>query len=240
MKGEKQVFRRFAKGRLVKESLLSAYNKNKKFEKNLLYFLSRLHFRNILLFLPLPIEPDVRGAIKKLRKLKKRVYVPFIEDISFKIVKYRLPARSGAYGIQTCDHSLEFIRKIDIAIVPVVGVDSKFRRIGFGKGMYDRFFGQILHRPIIVFVQRTLCFVPKEIGEGHDTVGDYLALPNKIFVKGKINNAYNSVNGYGRRGFVGANRVFCGQKTRFGKISDIRGAVKIKSESDRARSGAKT
>lgn len=79
--------------------------------------------------------------------------------------------------------------------------------------MYDRFFGLPLsYKPPIAFVQRTLLFSKEEIGEAHDAVGDYLILPNKIFVKGRINNAYNSINGYGSRCVVRANRIFRSKK----------------------------
>lgn len=175
------------------------------------------------------IEPNVVRLTNKLRACKKVIYVPFIEGISFKIVKYRLPVTNGAFNISSCSNSHEFIKKIDLAIVPALGIDSKFHRIGFGKGMYDRFFASIHKRPLILFVQRELCFNKAVIGESHDISGDYLVLPNKIMKRGRLKNAYNSVNGYGSRRLVRTGRIFCSKEDRFRKIPNIHRAIKIKS-----------
>lgn len=229
MQDKKTVFRQQCKKRLNDAAKKGVYYKDKSFTKNLLNFLSGSNFKNILLFLPLSIEPSVKIVIKNLLAHKKRIYIPFIEDINFKIVKYRLPLKQGAFNILSCNNSLEFIKKIDIAIVPALGVDCGFRRIGFGKGMYDRFFGSLGYRPHVIFVQRSFCFSKESIGEPHDVYCDYLVLPNKIFVKGRLKNAYNSVNGYGRRNLIGSGGIFNSKKNRFGKISNLRGASKIKS-----------
>jgi 5-formyltetrahydrofolate cyclo-ligase len=229
LENKKTVFRRKAKEMLKKELKKGVYSKDKAFEKNLLLFVKRKNLKKILMFLPLPIEPNIMSAIKKLRKLKKSIYVPFIEDISFKIVKYRLPVKQGAYNIFSCNNSHEFIKKIDMAIVPAIGIDLKFRRIGFGKGMYDRFFGSLRYKPVIAFAQRTFNFSKEDIGEAHDAVGDYLILPNKIFTKGRIKNAYNTINGYGGRCVVRTDRIFRSKKNRFDKVSNLHRAVKVKS-----------
>lgn len=225
----KNRFRRSAKEKLQKTIKSNTYPKDKAFEKNILNFIHKTAAKHILIFLPLPIEPNVLGVIKKMRALKKIIYIPFIEDINFKIVKYRLPVKIGAYGIASCGNSHTLIKKIDLAIVPAIGIDSKFRRVGFGKGMYDRFFDSLGYKPLVAFAQRTLCFSSEEVGEAHDLVGDYLILPNKIFAKGRRNNAYNSINGYGSRCVVRADRISSSKKIGFRKISNIRRAVKVKS-----------
>ena len=221
LENKKQSFRLKSKKILKNLQKNRTYNKDKLFEKNLLWFIERKNPKTILMFLPLSIEPNINGAIRRLRARGVIIYVPFIEDISFKIVKYRLPVSKGAYNIESCAQSLGFIKKIDLAIVPAIGIDSKFRRIGFGKGMYDRFFDSLSYKPPIAFVQRTLLFSKEEIGEAHDAVGDYLILPNKIFAKGRINNAYNSINGYGSRCVVRANRIFRSKKIGFRKVSNL-------------------
>lgn len=223
----KSSFRSRAREILQKSAKGDNYSKNKVFEKNILSLIKLLRVKNILLFLPLKTEPNVSGAIKRVRVFKKRVYVPFIEDINFKIVKYRLPVKTGAYEILTCNNSYEYIKKIDLAIVPVVGIDSRFRRVGFGKGMYDRFFASYKQKPIVVFVQRVPIVSKKEIGESHDLIGDFLLSQNKIFVKGKKDNAYNSINSHFGRSRIRTDRFFCGKKNRLCKISNLRRAIKV-------------
>ena len=109
-----------------------------------------------------------------LRKAKKNVYVPFMQGDSFKIVKYRLPLFKKRFGINEPNNSFFKARKIDLAVIPVVGIDAVGKRIGFGKGMYDRFFARLKYRPIMVFTQLVLCKSEKILSEGYDIHADYI------------------------------------------------------------------
>jgi len=132
------------------------------------------HATSIMLYVPLGLEPDIMPLIATLRKYGMRVYVPFMEGESFRLVQYRLPLKIKKYGVREPNNSYKYrARKIDIAIVPIVGTDRKHRRIGFGKGMYDRFFANeknnIGH---IVFVQRRLMCYPGIVSDPWDIVAD--------------------------------------------------------------------
>ena len=70
-----------------------------------------------------------------------------MDGVSFKMVPLRLPLERKAFGIYEPRASHRKINLIDVAIVPAVGVDGSLRRIGFGKGMYDRFFPTLKTRP---------------------------------------------------------------------------------------------
>ncbi len=97
--------------------------------------------KNVMLYLPLKNEVNLYSLILRLRKEKKALYVPFMEGASFRLVKYRLPLKKKQFGIKEPNDSKQFrIKNIDLAIVPMVGTDETHRRVGFGKGMYDRFF----------------------------------------------------------------------------------------------------
>jgi len=94
---------------------------------------------SILFYLPMPIEVDLRKLMNKERK-KYKIFVPFIVKESFKMIKYRLPLRRNIYNIYEPPQSHLKIKDVDMIIVPVVGVDGACKRVGFGKGMYDRYF----------------------------------------------------------------------------------------------------
>ena len=132
--------------------------------------------RRVLLYLPLPLEVDLRPLIRELRKKGVEVYVPFMEGESFRPVKYRLPLRRKRFGIYEPKISRQYRpRKIDIAVVPIVGIDPSGRRIGFGKGFYDRFFAKEKQNiEEIIFIQRRLCRSPRIITGRHDVRGDLL------------------------------------------------------------------
>ncbi|MCW8838959.1 MAG: 5-formyltetrahydrofolate cyclo-ligase [Thiovulaceae bacterium] len=157
------------------------YNKNI-INNLLLKELKGLSGKNILLYNPLPIEADIRKSIIYLRK-KNNLFVPFMENESFKIVPFRLPLQKKNFGIYEAGNSLKKIRKIDIAIVPVVGVDGNLQRVGFGKGMYDRFFGKLEKKPYTIFIQPKLCFTKEYICDHYDVAGDMLLSVDARLIK---------------------------------------------------------
>ena len=173
--GHKSDFRKSCIKRLEFTSLFLKYYRNKIIVKKLEDFIKRSDSRNILLYIPLGIEVDVKPLIKSLRKIKKReVYVPFMQGESFKIVKYRLPLHKKRFGIKEPNNSFFKARKIDLAIVPVVGIDKLGKRIGFGKGMYDRFFDSLNYKPTIVFTQLILCKSEKILSDNYDIQANYI------------------------------------------------------------------
>ncbi len=156
-------------------SLFSKYYKNKIIVKKLEKFIKESESKNILLYIPLGIEVDVRPLIKTLRKKKNiNVYVPFMEADSFKIVKYRLPLNRKKFNILEPNNSFLKPNKIDVAVVPVVGIDSLNKRIGYGKGMYDRFFDRLSYKPTIIFTQLILCKSKKVLSDNYDIQADYI------------------------------------------------------------------
>jgi 5-formyltetrahydrofolate cyclo-ligase len=137
-------------------------------------YLSERSLRRVLFYLPLPMEVDLRPLIGELRRRGVEVLVPFMEGPSFRPVKYRLPLRKKRFGIREPKNSRQYRpRKIDVAVVPIVGTDSTGRRIGFGRGFYDRFFEKERKNiQEIIFVQRRLCRSPEIVTERHDVRAD--------------------------------------------------------------------
>jgi len=136
-----------------------------------LYRLAKRH-KNILFFIPMKNEVDIMWVLKRLKREKKNIFVPFMEDLSFKMVKYQLPLKKKKFSILEPHNKQKTLEKIDLAIVPVVGVDAGFKRVGFGKGMYDRFFERLKYRPKIVFVQLRMCKSRHFLTDKHDIAGD--------------------------------------------------------------------
>ncbi len=114
--------------------------------------------KSVMLYIPMEMEVNVMPLIMSLRRRRVPVYVPFMEGESFRLVQYRLPLKTKKYGVKEPIFSKKYrTRMIDIAIVPIVATDASWRRIGFGKGMYDRFFAKEQARiGYTIFVQRQL------------------------------------------------------------------------------------
>lgn len=141
--------------------------------------------KSVLAFWPLAMEPNIRGSIAALRQSKKKVYMPFMEYDSFKMVPFRLPLTPKKFGIYEPGNTNLKIKKIDVAIVPAVGVDGEGRRVGFGKGMYDRFFARLKHKPYIIFVQSRLCNTSEYICDEYDIKADLLITPEAYYAAAK-------------------------------------------------------
>jgi len=180
---------KFRKNCLDKVKNLPAHNRlyrNKKLNQVLIKEINRLKVKSILFYYPLPFEANIIDSILKTRKNFK-LYIPFMEGESFKMVPFRLPLKKKVFDIYEAGNSLRKINKVDIAIVPAVGVDGNLQRVGFGKGMYDRFFEKLKDKPYIIFVQSELCYTKKLICDDHDIACDLLLTPKvKIRTSSKI------------------------------------------------------
>jgi len=170
-------------------------------------------YKNILFFIPMQNEADIHWVLKKLRREKKNIFVPFMEDLSFKMVKYQLPLKKKKFSILEPVNKQKTLVKIDLAIVPVVGIDSSFRRIGFGKGMYDRFFENLGYKPDVVFVQLRPCFSKNILTEKHDIrANEYISF--NIYKRSK-NERFNN---FSRYDFIRSRGICHSKKNGYGKI----------------------
>ena len=170
----KSDFRKSCIKRLEFSSRFSKLYKDKKTVKKLKRFIDINKSKNVLLYIPMGLEVNVLPLINDLRKQQINVFVPFMVEDSFKLVKYRLPLETKRFGIKEPKNSFCIHKNIDLAIVPVVGVDKECKRIGFGKGMYDRFFYRLNYRPTTVFTQLTLCKAKKKLSNQYDIQADII------------------------------------------------------------------
>ena len=154
--------------------------------RRLKFELKNLKNKKILFYYPLPMEANILKTLQEMRKICD-VYVPFMEGKSFKMVPFRLPLKKKKFGIFEAENTYKNINKIDIAIVPAVGVDGNLQRVGFGKGMYDRFFEKLKKRPYTIFIQKEICYTQEYVCDAYDITCDVLLTPTL-----KVTNASKS------------------------------------------------
>jgi 5-formyltetrahydrofolate cyclo-ligase len=170
----KALFRKKAIKKITKKRV-NNYKKDKLVCKNLLSFILRSNIKDIMLFIPLKNEVNIAPLIKLLRQRGYNLYVPYMVDESFRLVKYRLPLFKKKFNIKEPRFSNRRVKNIDLAVVPVVGIDKEFKRIGFGKGMYDRFFERESRNiKETIFLARELYFSPEAITDHYDIEADIL------------------------------------------------------------------
>ncbi len=169
---DKQRFRKACLKKLRESPPLLRYAKDKKIIRQIEHILDREKPRSVLFYLPMDLEVDLRSLMDKYKK-KLKIFVPFIEEESFKMVEYRLPLEKNSFGILEPKSAFFAHKKVDLIIVPVVGVDGNMQRVGFGKGMYDRFFEKLHKKPVVLFVQREQCYTPQHLCDMYDIRCDY-------------------------------------------------------------------
>ena len=178
-KRDKTAFRKHCLERLNSIGGKRTYVLDKKVLQKLYVLIRAQRAERIMLYIPLKTEVNLNPLIKQLRKERKALYVPFMEGKSFRLVKYRYPLERKRFGIKEPKYSRQYRNKqIDIAIVPIVGMDATYRRVGFGKGMYDRFFEKEMKNiATTVFVARRLCYSKSVVTDDYDVKADVVIVP---------------------------------------------------------------
>jgi len=184
---DKKNFRKICLDRLKRKNQVNSYKLDKIVLQKLSKYLQNNDANVIMLYIPLKIEVNISSLIVKLRKEKKTLLVPFMEGESFALVKYRLPLNIKQFHVKEPNYSNKYKKKIDLAIVPIIGTDGTFRRVGFGKGFYDRFFEKN-HKNInkILFISRKYCVCPEVITDDYDVKGNDYITPKSNFLSKKL------------------------------------------------------
>lgn len=102
----------------------------------------------VLLYVPLPDEPDVIPLLLAAEKQSKKLFLPkFDPDIqAYKIAQIKnvqtdlLP---GKFNIPEPITPFSEVKDINFALIPALAYDLKGTRLGRGKGYYDRLLGKI-------------------------------------------------------------------------------------------------
>ncbi|MBE3023003.1 5-formyltetrahydrofolate cyclo-ligase [Campylobacter sp. 7477a] len=151
--------------------------------KTLLNLIELSKSKNILFFMPLRYEPDVYSIRRNLSK-KCNIFIPFMVGLSLKMVELKMPFVRSKFNVREPLSKKSSTRRLDMAVVPVIGVDATMARIGHGKGFYDRFFSGLSYRPkLIVFVQIKDFYIDKILSQDHDIRGDIYLTPKQNYIK---------------------------------------------------------
>ncbi|KIM10389.1 MAG: hypothetical protein KU37_10655 [Sulfuricurvum sp. PC08-66] len=172
--------RTYAKKRLDKERFYR-YQASKKISLKIASLIAQHNPQSILFYLPMAHEVDLRPLMWALRPYK-RIYVPFMEHDSFKMVPFALPFFRSKYAILQPKKSHRTVTKVDMAIVPILAFDKAYKRIGFGKGMYDRFFARLTTKPITIFVQTKRIESPHILTDAYDIRADYVVTAKDFLI----------------------------------------------------------
>ncbi|MDE6286925.1 MAG: 5-formyltetrahydrofolate cyclo-ligase, partial [Muribaculaceae bacterium] len=93
----------------------------------------------VLMYNSLPDELCTRSFLDKWHG-RKRMYLPRVNGVDLDILPYdRTRTHLGAFRIEEPDgNDVTDVSEIDLIVVPAVAYDAAGRRVGRGKGYYDR------------------------------------------------------------------------------------------------------
>lgn len=83
------------------------------------------------------LEADTGRITDYLLKAGKKVYLPRVEGDNIVAVPYGQTVK-GAFGIEE-PTGQAYGGQIDVTVIPLLAVNSKGVRVGYGKGYYDRY-----------------------------------------------------------------------------------------------------
>jgi 5-formyltetrahydrofolate cyclo-ligase len=138
--------------------------------------------QTILFFAPLPDELDVWPLLAPALSAGKQVALPrFVADSdTYEPYLVRDPAadlKAGHFGIrEPCGHCSALSgARLDLILVPGVAFDLEGRRLGRGKGYYDKLLAEVRGRTCAVaFDEQVVKTIPTE---PHDVCMDCLLTP---------------------------------------------------------------
>ncbi len=140
--------------------------------------------RAVLLFFPLPSEPDSSLLLDDALASGKLLALPRFNATTnaYEPVQVRDLARelvTGPFGVRepTADCPLAPMNRLDLALVPGLGFDARGHRLGRGKGHYDHLLAGFTGMKIgVAFDFQIVTEVP---AEPHDIVLDAVVTPTR-------------------------------------------------------------
>lgn len=139
--------------------------------------------RNILFYAPFDSELDIWPLVPRALELAKQVFLPrfhghacyeacLISRLTEDIVPGRFGIREGAWHCPAGE-----LNRLDLALVPGVAFDLQGRRLGRGKGFYDRLLAAVTGTKCgVAFDEQLVASVPVE---PHDVFLNCILTPTR-------------------------------------------------------------
>ncbi len=156
------------KGQTRKESSL----KSKKI-KDVLFRMPAFHKAKMVMFyIAIGGEVETKEMIKEAQKLGKIIVVPICREnrtLEACLLAHSTKLSRGPYGIMepVIEQKIDS-ENLDLVVVPGLCFDKKGRRLGRGKGYYDRFLGKLTSNTTSVGLAFDFQIIPSVPVADHD------------------------------------------------------------------------
>ena len=149
---EKKRLRQTLRNKFKEQNRAEIERQNRIIEEKLVSLSVYRDSRAVMFYWSMPGEVDTKNLIRKTEEMKKIIALPVIGDENG-MCPYQFTAMSrmveGPFGMLQPDANSCLpidAKDLDIVIVPGVAFDKQGRRLGRGKGYYDRFLGRLSAR----------------------------------------------------------------------------------------------
>ena len=138
---------------------------------------------SVLLYAPIGAELDVRPLLEAGWRQGKTVLLPICEDNPGGLRLCRVEGWAalspGAWGILEPGEECLCLppEAVDLALVPVVAMDSRGIRLGNGGGYYDRLMPRLPCAALMGFDQQLCGHLPRE---AHDAAAQWIITPTQM------------------------------------------------------------
>jgi 5-formyltetrahydrofolate cyclo-ligase len=144
---EKSNIRRDLLSRRISLTPREVDKNSKEITKNLLKLKRFKNAQRIALYFPIKNEVRAECIFERAKELRKEIYFPRVEGslLEFRKVNDLRELEPGRLGVPepNWDSAKVEITDIDLFIIPGIAFDRLGRRLGYGKGYYDRTLAKI-------------------------------------------------------------------------------------------------
>lgn len=168
--------------RRIREEILSRRNrepedlrrkKSRKIKKRLFSLEEFKKAHTILFYYSKGSEVETKGAMKEALLQGKRVLLPKVRGREIylgEIKDLEKDVEKGSFGILEPKETPRRAtpKGVDLVILPGIAFDPKGKRIGYGKGYYDRFLRKIPKRILLIGLAYDFQIVNSLLGKRHD------------------------------------------------------------------------
>ena len=101
--------------------------------------------QSIAFYYPIGSEVPTQNLMLKILSLGKDVLLPKVvgDELEFRKIRDLNSLEKGTFDIMEPKDICEKADKIDVVIVPTVGISPNGSRLGYGHGYYDRFLAKV-------------------------------------------------------------------------------------------------
>ena len=160
-----QSYQKFDKNGLRKRVLNNNFRSNQigsdECIANCINFLESINFQSIALYSATKYEISVNKIFFHLLNKSKRIFFPKIngDKLNFYLVKDLSELIIGKYNIlEPSSSTVVDVKYLDFIIVPCLAIDKNNKRIGYGKGYYDKALEEVNKNKLISLIGKNSYF----------------------------------------------------------------------------------